>query len=69
MTFSKINFNFCFNYQTKMSTFLKEMESKGCIKLKDNKGVLSITSFSKDHEMYDLIAFDFQNIFKTIYSS
>lgn len=28
------------------------METKGCIKLKDQKGVLSITDINKENELY-----------------
>lgn len=36
----------------KISTFLKEMESKGCVKTKEfQKGVLSITEISKENDM------------------
>lgn len=35
----------------KISVFLKEMQTKGCVKLKDQKGVLSITDINKENDL------------------
>lgn len=46
----------------KISVFLKEMESKGSIKIKDQKGVLSITEINKENDLCEFFLLRLKSI-------